>query len=429
MSDAQTKNLSIYDSKDVSKLSSQLPSSSDGGTNFEHLMLRGVSLDEKESASLSHIINTNKQIWRNIDIHHCGGSSYAVLTAAIERDLVRQVRLVNVDAGDNGFALLGKALAVNTSLTYLRLTTTILEGSNVALFASGLQDNKTLQCIDFKYSVFGESGCHELARGLRRNQSIQDINLSGCNLTDEHAEILIRAFHHHGHSSLETMDLNGNFCGHRASTALADILRSPSCKLRKLDIGCQRGNGSFNSKLLSAALASNSSLEVLDISNMSLGDEHAKHLVEALVVNTALRDLYLSRNRVTVEGINYLAERLPEIKGLKKLSLWGNLLTESAADKLLEGLRDNYNLECLELFQEFKSSREVKHLTLLNRGGRRIFQNCPNTILPGMWPHLMERINTRRMAKIMRRWDDDFDDASKREAIFYFLQSPALLNR
>ena len=393
------------------------------------IVVRNIHVDEHAALTLLNIIQRNQRKLNSIEVMNCEGKIESSFCTAILNDRVRQVKLINVHLDQSGFQALGEALRVNTSVSYLRLTALTLSAKAVEAIIKGLIKNKTLSSLDLKWSNFdNEAAVHELAKGLSENKCVRSLILSGCGLEDSQVAILLRFLT--GHPSLEGLDLDGNKCGREASAALSTVLRDNKCRIRNLNLSCQRVDIGCEMEfhIISQGLAANNSVISLDISNNRVRDEDLEWISLALIKNRTLHDLNLARNKITQEGIVSIAKSIHHMRGLKKLSLWGNEVTETGANALCLGLRENFVVESLTLFQEFSCSNDIQRLTFLNRAGRSIFQAAPNSVPSSLWPFLLARINAQQMANRSRGCPASEELTATADALFYFLQGPVLFN-
>jgi NLR family CARD domain-containing protein 3 len=90
------------------------------------------------------------------------------------------VLLYNNNIGNDGAAVLGEALIINTSLTDLRLSFNRVGDEGAAALGAALEDNATLTELDMEHNRIGEEGATLLLKALMEfNITLTELYLSG----------------------------------------------------------------------------------------------------------------------------------------------------------------------------------------------------------------------------------------------------------
>ena len=134
------------------------------------------------------------------------------------------------------------------------------------------------------------------------------------------------------------------------------------CSVVLLTISGYRVQGELNH--LSRALATNSSLVKLDLSNCSLQvtDSNGPALTEMLKVNKTLQTLNMSYIGVADVGAFFIAEGLLHNSGLKHLELEYCDITAGGAESIADALKVNQTLEHLNISQNTIGDTGVVHM-------------------------------------------------------------------
>jgi Ran GTPase-activating protein (RanGAP) involved in mRNA processing and transport len=394
-------------------------------SNFNELALHAITLDQTIAAAYIELLRHDDREWKNVELINCRGQVETAIILVMSVDRVKALSLIRNIEMVGGYAALGTALQATTSLLKLRLTSTIQTDDATAL-AEGLRKNTSLESIEFRWSTFDEGSVNQLARGLSENMHVKSLDFFGCALEDEDLVEIVAALQ--GHPTLGVLILNGNKCGVRASSRVAAVVESEHCALHKLDLSFQRLDSrmSLDISLIAPALTRNTSLQTLDFTCNGLDDEDAERLAQAMCENSTLKELFLARNKFTDTGITSIALILPKMDGLKKLSLWGNPFGEEGAMALLNGMASNMELYDLHLFKQFKCSDKILYFTTINRGGRKLLQEPPNSVPTALWPLVLERANTMKMPI---RTADQINEQARINMLYCLLHGPVLLAR
>ncbi|XP_067236261.1 NLR family CARD domain-containing protein 3-like isoform X3 [Chanodichthys erythropterus] len=161
---------------------------------------------------------------------------------------------------------------------------------------------------------------------------------SGCNLSDQHCEIVSSALQS-SNSVLRELDLSNNDLQDSGVNFISDGMKSPNCQLQILSLS-------------SALQSSNSVLRELDLSNNDLQDSGVNFISDGLKSpNCQLQILRLSGCMVTEEGCGYVSSALSSNPShLRELDLNYNHPGQSGVQLLNHKLEDpNYKLQILNV--------------------------------------------------------------------------------
>ncbi|XP_051742995.1 NACHT, LRR and PYD domains-containing protein 12-like isoform X3 [Ctenopharyngodon idella] len=174
---------------------------------------------------------------------------------------------------------------------------------------------------------------------------------SGCNLSDQHCEIVSSALQS-SNSVLRELDLSYNDLQDSGINFISDGLKSPNCQLQILSLACCNLTAQHCDSLSSALQSSNSVLRELDLSNNDLQDSGVNFISDGLKSpNCQLQILRLSGCMVTEEGCDYVSSALSSNPShLRELDLSYNHPAQSGVQLLNHKLEDpNYNLQILNV--------------------------------------------------------------------------------
>ena len=313
---------------------------------------------------LAHVLSERRTL------HHLDGSSGSLgqfggvqkLVAPLLRAKGCALRwLACSDVSRDGIAALTSALAVNSSLRYLKLGCNTISKASAGLLAASLACHASLTALTLEHNPICEDGAVAIAATLKHN-AIESLSIAFTGAGDDACDEIAAAIA--SRCALTDISLCGNGVGSRGVVALADALEAagptgrlralnlsancspdasrritpdaikrlavalPSSVLRRLELaGC--GITAHALGLLAAALPQ-TSLSFIDLSSNHFGCEGAWGLAWGLADSTCVRTLVLSDCAIADDGGDELADALasPLVASIVKIDLRGNKISE-----------------------------------------------------------------------------------------------------
>ena len=269
---------------------------------------------------------------------------------------------------------------------------------SMAAFGTMLKCNTTLKRLDLGGNDDLISSCAiAIANGLRENTALEELILDANPINTDGIIAIAQAVRLN--STLLTLSLEGIMFDREAVYQFADALQSNNAtQLRDLNLN-KNMIETTGAQRLAEALETNTTLRRLRLQHNDINDEGVMALSRVLSVhNTSLETLELDVNQMTDEAAIYMASRLPHFMGLQRLTLSGNIRCTLASNEALveHGLRGNTTLTHLELpiSADDNADSTVRHLTLMNRAGRRLLREATTPI--ALWSLVFERWSQRK---------------------------------
>jgi Ran GTPase-activating protein (RanGAP) involved in mRNA processing and transport len=293
---------------------------------------------------------------------------------------ITKLNLMNANCEENTeygiCSAVAEGLVENSTLETLHLpdtaTLTALRGP---VWQEALESNHCLRKLCLSESVITLEGFECLARGLSHNTSLESIDLSYTNMTDDCVIALVDGLR--TNKTLKCLDLSSiPALGQSGRVAIERLMGYNVLK----ELLLANASNSVGASILTSGLSENHSLEKLDLQSAFLdeeGSETFRALCESLRGNTTLRHLdvgsngvrfdgvcagalklntmcletlELDNNPVTSCGIAALAHSLQRPCSLKTLNLMCCDLNDTGLLMLGEALITNFSLEVLEVY-------------------------------------------------------------------------------
>ena len=225
----------------------------------------------------------------------------------------------NKSLTDNGAKSIARALNV---LEELNIGYTSIGDEGVAHIANALSVNSSLEELDISGISIGDEELAHIANALQKNTTMKVLHVNGClNISYKGAESLGRVLS--VNSSLEELDISGTSIGDEGVAHIAN------------------------------ALQTNTTMKVLDVAYCEISDKGAESIARALTASISLERLDISHNHLGDNGIVHIAISLQASSFLKSLTLEDDNNTSTVTDKaalsLAAALTTNTSMEDMTL--------------------------------------------------------------------------------
>jgi len=351
--------------------------------DISQLYFYNIDFSERIHASLEKLLVRDGRKFSCIKLLSCSGNHLPSLVSMIlDYSSAAALTLSHVQLPT--LRAVNEGLRTNQSLKALRISGSAFLDDCL----EGLICNCTLRELDFSASHLSEAAIESLSESLLTNHNLQVLKLNGCDMEDHAMAELIKCVLNN--ESLKELDLSNNAASSEALEMVAELIQRNH--VQKLSLSSLKLSEDLDQTILYKAIKSletNNTLSLLDVSGNHFFDDVIYGLVECLARNSALRTLDVSEAGISEAGIKVFANNLPRFKGLTELNLAENDITEEAASSLVDGLEHNRSLYSLgPMEEEYESSHRIEHYLDLNLAGRRALQN---DITLAVWPHLLAR--------------------------------------
>ena len=380
--------------------------------SFKEMSIVGTDYDESKTDDdfdvqegddlgwLGYFIGQSTRL-ESLFVHHLPGDR-SFRQGLSQNQSIQELYILR-DLGKAGFQSLAPFLQNTNTLEELHLSmsfefTSFECAQNVALLLS-LCQIKSLKRLAFDENGLSGEGFEAIARALRAQPQLEELNLYNISREDAH-------FDQRGYAALgatmknwtspslnklciyqsdlndegllalvegmtncvnlKHLDLSGNRSGPITvvgSRALSSLFQSKKFCLQSLDLS-RMSIDNEGMVALASRLAAFQSLESLNLSNNAMGDEGLKALAVGLSNKNNLESLNLGSNGpFSAIGLRHLSDYvIPTAMNLKELSLGGNAINDEGMQALAIGLRKNLTLERLYLSSNAIGSEGLRAL-------------------------------------------------------------------
>lgn len=312
--------------------------------SIETLNLQSCIISQEGLLKLCPVLHKCTELWlESVNLVDQGA---VLLSSALKTSECRIQKLVlaNNNLTDACAEDLADALQINQHLKHVLLSRNRFTSTSIVSFNRVVLNCRSLKEYRIGSNPLGDLGVTMMKNALmHRDCRLQKLSLFDANLTDAGAEELCSAFSTSEYvthldvsrnaftadstssfvgliaasQSLESLDLSKNRLGDSGAHQLAEELRSPTCKLRKLGL---RDNNLTDSgaQEFCSTLRANLSLRRLDLCGNAFSDLSVPHLSNMIRSCTRLRDILLFGNTMmSAEGRKVLRDLNMELKSCR----------------------------------------------------------------------------------------------------------------
>ena len=283
-----------------------------------------------------------------------------------------KLRVLNLDDNQmTGYVAkdLGKVVQNNISLEELHLANNGLKSFAVGVIQA-LKGISTLRILDLSYNDMTAEVSEDLAYVIKTNKCLEELSLNN-NILDVSIIVVLRALQKI--SSLKTLNLRNIQMTEVVAKELPFIIKSNT----SLEILSLSNTGNIKSSIVAIlqALQRNSKLKKLDLSFNNITSVMSEDLAEVIRCNPCLNTLALGRNNLG-SSATVVVKALRRNAGIiNLLDLSYNSTTSSITEDLVKIIRNNTSLKALGLSTNnlqlsiiiiLKALKQHSNLTVLN---------------------------------------------------------------
>ncbi|XP_051959406.1 leucine-rich repeat-containing protein 45 isoform X2 [Xyrauchen texanus] len=264
--------------------------------------------------------------------------------------------------------------------TYLRLCKEGGIDTQESVLAQ-LHDTRTVtgsNRLDLSGQSITVDTCSMLGRVLQNDTIFTEIILSDCMLSEEGVKQLLTGLR--SNTTVKVLDLKGNNMRGTGAEALGQLLVRNKV-LRRLVLEWNAlGMWEEGFAIFCEGLASNTSLNQLDLRNNQINHQGAAELCIALKRNTSLQELDLRWNNIGLLGGRSFLEAMNQNRTILKLEMAGNNIPSDTLRAIEQSM--NHNVDRQSTLRESRSRTHVlsKEIQLLKEEKGRQFLSLMETI-------------------------------------------------
>ncbi|XP_073485497.1 NACHT, LRR and PYD domains-containing protein 3-like isoform X2 [Aquarana catesbeiana] len=300
----------------------------------------GITLTSVDCSVLSFILKSCRET-EHLNLKGCNIQNEGLRKLVPALHTISSLSLNDNNLTDSSCTDLASGIRNNQTLRRLDLSGNNLEGPHFRDLMTALTTSRIEELL-FYGSTLTDSSCTHLALGIRNNQTLRTLDLSGNNLKGPHFSDLMTAL---TTSQIEELFFNGNKLTDSSCPHLASGIRN-NRTLRRLHVCRNNLEGPHFSDLMTALTTSQ--IEELHLIGNNLISSSCTHLALGIRHNQNLRKFDLSYNHLEGPHFSDLMTALTTSR-IEELHLNGNKLISSSCSHLALGIRNNQTLRRFDL--------------------------------------------------------------------------------
>ena len=226
-------------------------------------------------------------------------------------------------------------LVTCSKLVRLCLANSRMENESGEVVAMALRDScVSVKELDLSGNGLGRNAISAIGETLVVNQTLEKLNISKNDLTDQDVEVMLNCLHRK--TGLKDVDLSNNILCDQSATRLSNVLEK-NFVLEKLSIASNQLEAT-GLKAMQPGLRTNKTLLALNVSWNYLHDAGAEILGEIIAENRSLTEISACGNLFSAVAANWLAKGVASNSNLKLLRIGQNLLRNLGAYEFLNVL-------------------------------------------------------------------------------------------
>ncbi|EAL62194.1 hypothetical protein DDB_G0290667 [Dictyostelium discoideum AX4] len=249
---------------------------------------------------------------------------------------LKHLEILNVEAPDVVTKVICNILIdpnINNSIKHLKsidLSLSNLSNSHIHYILNALKCNKSVEDINLEGNQLGDQSIYDLSCFLLNNNTIKYLDLQNCDSKNGLACIGMLLSKNDSIVSLNWSNNDSNssidfLChGLKLNNTLTTLSLS-GCNIDELGAIC-----------LGEVLKNNNSIKYIDLSTNQIGDYGAISLANRLRNHPTIKYLDISCNNISQSGVEEISNILQSNKTLKKLKIYQNIINNNNNNKNTE---------------------------------------------------------------------------------------------
>ena len=317
-------------------------------TLLQTLNMSGNYITSEGAKSFAEAIQVNTTL-EKLDLSYNAVSDDGV--AAISDNLkinssLQELNISHNSITNKGIKLIAKVIQINSTLQNIDISKNWISTKGLVYFMEAVKNNCTLQVVNITHNNVTRSGFTSIKQCIENLQHPIQIYASW-NEINESGKLVAKISTSCAPDNIEDDVWSFDVYDDHLVMCLSECLKKDDT-LQELNLSYNKIT-SEGAKMIAEAINVNKILKKLDISHNSISDDGAAAISDGLKCNISLQELNMSYNKITSEGAKMIGEAIKVNKTLKKLHINGNSISDDGAAAISDGLKCNISLQELDM--------------------------------------------------------------------------------
>eukprot|EP01132_Coremiostelium_polycephalum_P004789 gene4789-5974_t len=303
---------------------------------------------------------------------------------------------------DTGLRLILKAIKnYNQSIQTIGVDEINLGDVGCTIIERLLTNNKSVVSIDLSKNKITESGFKVIFEGLKKNNQLQEMNISGNPIQARYMNKFIKWLSQNN-SSLSKLSISSTTLNSSSGSEINKVLVSNACHIRYLDVS-QNNLGVSGTKNVIKGVVNNNTIQELSLSANKINFRACNELCQSLELSPTCSKLYLRYCELASKSLIRIGKMLELNTTLNTLDLSMNKISKSASHIIGQSLQKNRYIEDLYLTQcqmDYKDIQGVLKGVKTNQSLKKLFLDV-NPLGKKSLPLIVEVINSNSTLEVI----------------------------
>ena len=339
-----------------------------------HLSLRSNIITYDLAKLIAAIISLSQSIV-HLDLGHCNLQEcgfFKILDGLTNTTTLQYLNLESNFVSEELIVRISALIPQNTSLMNLNFSNCNLPRSQIETVFHAISQISSIKHLQMSDNcMIANCTCVDLKDAIFKNNKVEYIDFSGCNLNEEGLYNILMPLTTFLH--LKHLNLCSSFISNVSASELLPMVITRNKSLSHLNLtDCKLQETGLIS--VAKSLQTDGMLKSLSLCSNSISNAAACEIALAVRKNYLLEHLALSDCELEQTGLLEIAESLCTILSLKHLDLSHNVITDRAAATVALGVKNNTTMQYLDLrFCKLQDSGIAKICEVTNQVSMEVY--------------------------------------------------------
>lgn len=321
----------------------------------------------------THLTNLDLSAIDGIERNRIGSEGSRALASVLSTNqALSSLNLAMCGITAEGCIHIGKALAKNTTLTYLDLTANRFGSPGANALFGHPKSFGNLETLILSRNAIDDDAARVICKQIKKSPELRIIDLSFNSLSHTFLNLLYSAFHKY--TALTSLNLAGNGFGPEHNEGVHLLIRDfPSIVHYDFSKNPLKHNALIN---IAKSIKARRNILSIDLTETQMDDTAAIEFADLIKSHPSLQKISFAENGLTDASGVLIAQAIGENNVLSNISLRNNELNNKTAAALLKALEKNNTIVDIDIsFNDFSFNAHIQLNRTIEEHKRSINSN------------------------------------------------------